>query len=91
MSEGMDWQPEAREMFRGLLFHELKNAESRTRPGMYLQELHAASSGGYHDGYGTSTQMHQELQSMVAEGLIYEVAKDFHRVVVGAKAPDGLD
>jgi len=85
MTEGMNWQPEMREMFRGLVFLELKKSESRTRPGMSLEEIHAGSSGGYKDGYGTLTQMHHELQSMVAEGLIQEVGTDFYRVVAGAK------
>jgi len=86
--DGMDWHPQARDMFRGLVFLDLKKAESRTRPGMSLQELHAGASGGYRDGFGTVTQMHHELQSMVAEGLIQEVGKDFYRVVAGAKPPE---
>jgi hypothetical protein len=87
MTEGMDWQPEAREMFRGLVFIELKKSESSATPGMSLKDIHAANSGGYRDGFGTLTQMHHELQQMVAEDLIYEVEKDFYRVVAGAKPP----
>jgi hypothetical protein len=87
MPEGMDFQEEAREMFRGLIFLELKKAESNTPPGLSLTAIHTAFNGHYRDAHGTPTQMHQELQSMVAEDLIYEVEKDFYRVVAGAKPP----
>jgi hypothetical protein len=93
VSEGMNWQEEVRDMFRGLVFLEIKKAESNTLPGMSLKDIHAAASSD-RDGFGTLTQMHHEVQRMVAEGLIYEVEKDFYRVVEGAKPPgnwSGID
>jgi hypothetical protein len=87
MSEGMNFHPEVRDMFRGLIFLEIKKAESNTPPGLSLAGVHEAINSGGRDAYGTKTQAHQELQSMVAEDLIYEVEKDFYRVVAGAKPP----
>jgi hypothetical protein len=90
MTEGMDFKPEVRELFRGLIFLEIKKAESNTPPGISLKVLHSAFNGHYRDAYGTPTQMHEELQITVAEGLISEKPKDFYRVVAGANPPRQL-
>lgn len=86
----MDFQEEVRDMFRALIFLEIKKAELNTPPGLSLGRIHEATNNAGRDAYGTPTQMHQELQSMIAEGLISEIGKDFYRVVEGAKPPGNL-
>ena len=82
----MNWQEEAREMFRALVFIQIKEAEPS---GVSLTDIHEKASGGYRDGYGTKTQMHNELQAMVEEGILFldeSKGKDIYRVVSGAES-----
>jgi hypothetical protein len=65
MTEGMNWHPEARLMFRTDIFKAVLKAGA---PGIKLTELHQTD---WRKNYGTRTQLFQELKEMVAAGQLH--------------------